>query len=449
MFATKCVLPVGIVLLSVSSYAQTGLSRGIQVAVEKKVVRSAQLPKMRDGLRNLLTRRLGINPVAVSSSLQETAGVKSQSVITSPTRSVLYFGKPLQIPQTQITEIPRIMGVRHNERKNGFYSVAKPGSGNIRDIALPAYALITQAAIAEFATSEDRKAYACMADKFDFGFKMSNNAEWQMTRITSKQVHDLVEHFKNQWEETFSKAYGGSGAPLSKGLIAALDVLDIQTWMLENEGKFPQPGSGPLESVLAWKANNLMEKIGKDASFATDRAVQGAVQHLVYLHAASAGMKPPTQVIASVLKYLDQGGRIPGISSIRVSAEEEQLTRELNYVEQLRRANLLRLVVPLQRTQEAVALHLQDFQEKGYIYQKMIKIIPEFSYNGTLNVPTRSVLAWQAALDQWQQQRKAAGLSSIPRAVITGRLGLPVNFNDLAPAEQEEVLLGTYLKVSK
>ncbi len=434
MVAKKWLLLVGITFLSMAIYAQKGFDKAVETTVNRQVFNRAKLPTVRDGMRNLVTRRLGKIPT--------TGG--------GGTRSVLNFGAPLQAKQIRVEEFPRIVGGRHDERGDGFYSVAKPGSGNIEAIALPAHALIKQAAIAESATMENRKVLLQMAETLDRGFAMSQEGNWQLTHgYTFNQFHKLLKHFKDQWM-TYSKAYGGSGDPLSQGVNVALDVLEIQAWMLTHGGRLPQNQTDEIELFVAWKLDKLMEKAASDVAFAQDPAVQGAMQHLVHLRAAAKGEKSPFEVIKAVLDRIDNGGRIPGSSLVNVDATEDKLIRELNYVEQLRRANLLHVLIPMEQSQSLLDLYLRDFQSKGHIYQQMIQIIPEFANDGvTLNVPTHSAQSWEVALNEWEQARAAAGLSQTPRAMITGRMGLPLNFNDLTADEKTEVLLGTYLRIQK
>ena len=434
MSVKKWFILCSIVIFSTAAYAQKGVTKAVEAAVERQVLNRAKLPTLRDGMRNLVTRRLGVGQLGAP--------------LQYPTRSVLDFGAPLKKQQVRVTELPRIVGARHDERKDGFYSVAKPGSGNIEQIALSAHALIKQVAIAQWLPTEERDIFLKMAEALDNGFTMSADGKWQLIRGYSfAQNHQLIKYFKQQWPE-YSRAYGGAGDTISKGLKTALEVLDIQTWMLTHNGKFPTYATSAAEAELAWTFNELIEEMGTNPTIAADPSVQGAVQHLVHLRAAAQGAMTPLDVLDRVLKHLDNGGRIPGSSVVNMDPAEEQLTRELNYVEQLRRANLLYLLIPMKRSQDVVELYMTDFQEKGHIYRQMIERIPEFAHDGlTLNVPTYSHVAWKAELNNWQAARKAAGLSTTPRSKIMGRFGLPVNFNDLTKDEQTEVLLGTYLKI--
>lgn len=436
MAVKKWLLLVSIAFLSVSAYAQKGVNKALEAAVERQVVNRAKLPTMRDGVRNLLSHRLG--------AARPMPGVLCQCSV----RSVLNFGAPLQAQQARVTDLPRIVGKRHEERRGGFYSVVAPGSGNVEAIALPAYALIKQVAVAQSVSLKERNIYLKMAEALDNGFAMSEDGKWQLTRGYSfAQHHQLIAYFKQQWPE-YSKAYGGAENPLSKGLQTALDVLDIQAWMLAHNGKFPVRQTSAAQAELEQTFDDLMNDIATKPEVAKDPSVQGAMQHLVHLRAAAKGAIKPSEVIMAVLRRVENGGRIPGSSLAQVSMQEKVLIHELNYVEQLRRANLLYILVPMQQQQDVLALRLKDFQEQGYIYKQMIKIIPEFANDGvTLNVPTRSADGWEVALNEWKHTRAAAGLSQRPRAWIAGRYGLPVNFNDLTADEKTEVLLGTYLRI--
>ena len=427
---------LSIVVLSLPAYAQKGVEKAVEIAVQRQVVNRAKLPTLRDGMRNLVTHRLGPVHPAVAAGYA--------AVVHNPVRSVLDFGKLLREQQVRVVEFPRIVGGRHDKRQDGFYSIAKPGSGNIAAIALPAHALINQVAAAQWASVKERKVYSKMVEALDTGFVMSGDGNWNLIRGYSfARIHQLIGHLKQQWP-VYSKAYGGEEEPMSKGLQVALDVLDIQTWMLTHDGKFPtrQVLSDEFELVRTFDA--LINDMATKPEVASDPSVQGAVQHLVHLRAAARGAMTPSQVVLKVLERVDNGGRISGSSLVRVTPKENLLIRELNYVEQLRRANLLYILVPMQQQREGLALHLKDFQEQGYIYRQMIKHIPEFAADGTtLNVPTRTHVAWEVALDNW----KWAHGNVFPRAAISGQFGLPINFNDLTPEEQAEVLLGTYLRI--
>ncbi len=435
----KFAVLLGIAVLSMPAYAQKGLGKAVETAVQRQVVNRAQLPTFRDGMRNLVTRRLGGLPVV--KGVSQTAG---KQVVLHPTASLLHFESSLRAPKTSVVpEFPRIVGGRHDQRADGFYSVAAPGSGDIAAIALPAYALIKQVAIAQSATLEDRKVFLQMAESLDNGFAMSEEGNWNLVRGYSfEQYHRLIEVFKSQWE-TYSRSYGGGGEALCEGMKVALDVLEIQAWMLAHRGKFPSASGMIEEQYLVAKFNTMLQKMAQNVSFAQDPAVRGAVHHVVYLREAAKGAKNPLRVIQEILQYIDEKGRVPGSSLEQVSVEEDALTQELNFVEQLRQANLLFLLVPMEKTQNLITLYLQDFQEKGHIYRHMIKIIPEFGHDATLNVPTRSHVGWKMALDNWKDAHNNVN----PRAAIAGRFGLPVNFNDLTREEQTEVLLGTYLRI--
>ena len=358
MVVKKWLLLFSIVILSMAAYAQKGLGKAVEATVERQVISRAKLPTVRDGVRNLVMRRLG----AVNSA----PGVVCQH----PVRSILAFGAPLKEQQARVTDLPRIVGGRHEQRTDGFYSVVTPGSGNIEAIALPAHALIKQVAIAQAVSLKERKVFLKIAEALDNGFAMSEDGNWQLTRGYSfAQNHQMIEYFKKQWPE-YSKAYGGEGLPLSKGLRTALDVLDIQTWMLAHNGKFPVRQTPAAEAELGRTFDELMNEMATNPEVAKDPSVQGAVQHLVHLRAAAKGAMKPSEVIVAVLRRVDNGGRIPGSSLVQVTVQENVLMHELNYVEQLRRANLLYILVPMQQQQDALALRLEDSKNKDIFISK-------------------------------------------------------------------------------
>lgn len=432
MTVKQLIVLITMALLSTATYAQKGLSKTAGNALQRKIVTRAKVPTFRDGIRNLVTRRLGV------------VNLPQEEIYF--TRSVLNFGYPLKNQQVRVSELPRIVGGRH-ERQGGFYSAAAPGSGNIAAIALPAYALIKQAAIAQGISYEERRALLQMVSILDAQFELSEAGEWNLKSAPYDSVHRMIEKFRTHGA---AEVYGTRTQPLPQGITTVLDVLDIQTWMLAHEGKFPQLQIDEIEKTVGDKFNALMEKAANEEGFIKDPAVQGAMQHLVRLRAAARGAMPPIRVIREVLERIEKGERIPGSSPVNITDEEYVLTRELNYVEQLRRANLLHVVVPSYQEQSAIAFRLQDFQEEGHIYRQIIQIIPEFANDGVaLNVPTRLRWKWETELDNWKQARLAAGLSTVPRTSIAGQWGLPINFNDLTPEEQTEVLLGTYLRVKE
>ncbi len=155
----------------------------------------------------------------------------------------------------------------------------------------------------------------------------------------------------------------------------------------------------------------------------------------------------PGQVIHKTLLYMDAGGRVPGSSPTEaMSPEETALLAQLNWVEKLRQLDLLKNWIPMQREREALELRLNDIVQAGYIYQQISRYIPEYANDGqTLNIPSRSPSGWEAALSKWKATH---GNDVTPRSAITGNFELPINFNDLTAEEQEEVLLGTYLKIA-
>ena len=433
MSAKPFVLLFSIVCLSTATYAQKGVGKAVGTAVQRQVINRAKLPTLRDGVRNLVMRRLGKIP---------------PSVAVYPASRVVDFKAFLHQPSARAVDLPPMPRRHLDQSDEEFYNVVQPGSGRVAAIALPAQALIKRAAMAESATEEELNVFLRMAEALDQGFAMSQEGNWQFVRgYTLNQFHQLIKHFKDQWP-TYSKAYGGQEEPMSQGVSVALDVLDIQAWMLANKGRLAQDQTNGIESAIAWKLDNLMDKAAQDAGFAQDPAVQSAIQHLVHLRATATGGMTPMETIRAVLIRLGNGGRIPGSSLAEVDETEAKLVRELIYVAQLRRANLLYILLPMEQRQSLVDLYLRDFEKRGHLYQQMIKIIPEFAADGkTLNVPSHSPNQWSALLDEWKQARAAAGLSQTPRSAIAGRFGLPVNFNDLTAEEQTEVLLGTYLKV--
>ncbi|MBO5911305.1 MAG: hypothetical protein J6Q05_03835 [Elusimicrobiaceae bacterium] len=428
MFVRQLLVLFSIAVFSTVAYAQKGLGKAVEMAVPRQVINRAKLPTFRDGVRNLVTRRLGNLP-----AIQRSGQAAVTQKLAYPTSSVLNFGTSLKVSPVYVTpQIPQIVGGRHDARTDEFYSVAAPGSGDIAAIALPAYALIKQAAIADGVALEDCRELLKWAEKMD---AMSKEGNWDLIRDNSF----------NQLQYLVNQAYGQSGNIFSKGVLTALDVLAIQTWMLEHEGRFPQLQGKGREAALARSFESLMNDMsGNDPEFAQDPAVQGAIQHLVHLRATARGAMTPIRIIREVLERIERGGRIPGSSLERVSVEEDALTQELNFVEQLHRANLLYILLPMEQSRSVIDLYLRDFEKKGHIYQQMIKIIPEFAYDGeTLNVPTYSHLTWKEALNNWKRAHNDVN----PRATIAGRYGLPVNFNDLTPEEKTEVLLGTYLRI--
>ncbi len=447
MSVKKWFILCSIVIFSTAAYAQRGVTKAVETAVERQVFNRAQLPTLRDGMRNLVTRRLGnVHYVKLPAAVQP----EQRNLVWEkyPTRSVFEFKDLLKLQTNRPALVSPITQMRPEKRKRDFYQAAKPGSGHIRAIALPAKIFVERVAMEENLPQEDRNILLQMVEVLDHGFDMTPAGEWKLYGgVSFSQIHRLIEHLKTEWP-TYNDVYHGSGQPLPASISAALDVIDIQTWMLEHEGAFPQSTSHEPEALLVWKFEKLMNQIATNPTLAQDRAMQTVVQHLVHLRAAANGAMTPVEVVADVLKRVDAGGRVPGSSLVQVTPEENVLTQELNYVEQLRRANLLYLVVPMQRTQDVLELHLADLQEKGRIYRQMIARIPEFAHDGlTLNVPTSSHIAWGVELNTWQAARKAAGQSTTPRNMIPGRFGLPINFNDLTKEEQTEVLLGTYLKI--
>ena len=441
-------LLVNIVIFSTASYAQKGLDRALEASVKAQLLNRAKLPTLRDGMHNFVTGQLGRVPTGVlPSTLRQ--GYRSWQGAASPVGSVLAFGKPLQKQQPRVSVSPYVLQGRENCPRNNFYEVAPTGKGNIPAIALPAKAFIKEVAWKENMDKRDLAILLRMTELIEGDFKMSNQGNLSLTRSGSfKQVHRQIIHLKQEWP-VYSEVYRGTGQGLPAGVIAALDALDIQTWMLEHAGRFPQVSQKEVESSLVGRFEELIDKMANQPVFAVNEAMQMVVQHLVHLRAAAEGTMTPSEVMFAVLSRIEQGGRIPGVSLVQMDPLENTLARELNYLEQLRRANLLHLVVPTQKGREWVSHYLETLQEMGYIYQQMIKIIPEFAYDGvTLNVPTYSKATWDRQLQQWQKERAAAGESQTPRSVIAGRFDLPLNFNDLTAEEQTEVLLGIYLKIN-
>lgn len=115
MSLKKWLLVGSISFLSMASYGQRGLPRAVDAAVQHQVFSRAQLPTVRDGVRNLVTGRLGAYQMLVPAEIHY--GVTQNF----PVRSTFNF-KAGELPKQQvarITEFPRIVGGRHDARPDG------------------------------------------------------------------------------------------------------------------------------------------------------------------------------------------------------------------------------------------------------------------------------------------------------------------------------------------
>lgn len=432
MLIKKGLVLFSIFIFSTAAYAQKGLSQAVESAVDRQIL--SKLPTFRDGIRNLVTHRLG-NVPAISKR------VNSFPIVLDPTRSAFDFEKKyLTTPHERrayvglysadfyLTSSPDCIK-RHKFflEEDSLEGYVNPGSGNISAIALEPSSLITP----RRAQPKNFRYLLNMNILLDKEFVEKDGLRL-VPGHSFDRVHGMIQSIKNKCPSCIS----------IDEIAMALDVLDIQTWMLANDGRFPQTLTDKLESSMALKFENWMKRIVNEETKFTQGPIQALVRHLVHLRIVAKDAMTPEQVVLQVLKRLEKGGRIPGSSLARVTVEENALTQELNYVEWLRKANLLDIVVPVEHKKETLVLYLKDLQQRGYIYKQMIKIIPEFANDGvTLNVPSYSENTWQAAVSVWSKTHS----NKMPRPIITGRFGLPVNFNDLTPAGKEEVLLGTYL----
>ncbi len=431
------------------------LTQGVEYALEREVFNRAKLPTLLDGLRNRFTGRLGPsgklnvytggNPSHVLTLSQD--GKITEVFPQTPVRSVMDFSKPYpaRVRVRKVLQSPGEFDNRILRRPEGFYSVVTPGSGGVERIALSARSLISKAIPIKDQDAFDLAAYFHMAAELDKHFTRYQDSWVAVSPTVLADITEQTQQFKNNWSQIcFQWGSGGREMPLS--VMFALNTVQIQTWMLVNEGRFPQSLIGGTEGS-AVKLFDFMINSLTDPKTAAIPGMQALSEHLIYLRLVGKDMLTPLQVVELVKAQVAGGARVPGSStSERVDMTENWLAYELNYLETLRRAKLLSIAAG-KDTDQVVQL-LKDFQERGYIYQQMLQTIPEYAHGGlTLNVPSRSRSEWELALEDWVRKRREAGLDTSPRTCVAGRFGLPVNFNDLTAEEQEEVLLGTYLTI--